>query len=218
MLGVEGREVITTPFTFVATAEAIIRAGAIPVFADIDPATFTIDPDEVARKVTAETACIVPVDIAGGLAEYTRLAKVTEHFKLPMIADASHSLGATLQRRTSAQWTDAAAHSFQATKNLTTAEGGCVGDTAQGAPPAGEAVVAARVDIKRIPATQSPASGEYDVVGIGMKGNLTDVHGGDRVGGNCRGLMRRRRSGRKSRHTIRSGWGDWRSISKRRAC
>ncbi|MBD3258542.1 hypothetical protein GF377_08925 [candidate division GN15 bacterium] len=174
-LNVEGGDVITSPFTFVATVEAIIRAGANPVLADIDPVTLTIDPDEVLRKAGDKTRAIVPVDIAGCPADYERLVKVAEHFKLPMIADASHSLGATLKRKSTAQWTDAAVYSFQATKNLTTAEGGCVTTRHK--------VLHERVKLLSLHALTSNAyerrkAGQwsYDVVGVGMKANLSDVH------------------------------------------
>ena len=173
-LGVEGKEVITSPFTFVATVEAIVRAGGSPIFADIDPATLNIDPDEVARKVTNKTSCVLPIDIAGQLADYPRLKKVCEHHKLPMIADASHSFGASLKRKTTAQWTDAAIHSFQATKNLTTGEGGCVATRHK--------ILHARLRPMTLHALTSNAyqrreAGEwqYDVVGLGMKANLTDM-------------------------------------------
>jgi dTDP-4-amino-4,6-dideoxygalactose transaminase len=121
-----GREVITTSLTFAATAASIIRTGAMPVLADIDPATLNIDPDEVARKVTTQTMAILSVDIAGHPADYPALLAISAKRRLPLIADAAHSLGATYAGQSSAQLTDAAVYSFQATKNLTTADGGMV--------------------------------------------------------------------------------------------
>lgn len=174
-IGAGGGEIITTPFTFVATIEAIYRVGGIPIFADIDPVTLTIDPDEVGRKVTDKTRCIVPVDIAGHPCDYSRLAKVCDYYKLPMVADASHSLGALRGRKTPAQWADAAVYSFQATKNVTAAEGGCVATRHK--------IVRDRVKLLSLHALTSNAyqrrqagKWDYDVVGVGMKANLSDVH------------------------------------------
>ena len=170
-----GREVITTPFTFAATAAAIIRTGALPVFADIDPATLNIDPDEVARKITRRTACVLPVDVAGHPADYPELNAVCDRKHVPLVADAAHSLGATVGRRSVARLTDAAVHSFQATKNLTTADGGMVLTNHK--------MIAERVKLLSQHAMTSNAcqrrkSGRwaYDVLAPGLKANLTDVH------------------------------------------
>lgn len=170
-----GTEIITTPFTFVATAAAIFHTGATPVFADIDPATLNIDPDEVARKVSPQTLCVLPVDIAGHPADYKQLAKVCRAHSLSLVADAAHSLGGGIGRRSVAQLTDAAVHSFQATKNLTTADGGAVLTRHK--------ILADRVRLLSQHAMTSTAyqrknvsAWEYDVVGLGQKANLTDVH------------------------------------------
>jgi len=80
-----GQEVITTPFTFVATIEAILHCGAIPVLADIIPDTLGIDPDEVARKISNQTACILPVDIAGHPVDYERLCPLAAEHSIPLI-------------------------------------------------------------------------------------------------------------------------------------
>jgi dTDP-4-amino-4,6-dideoxygalactose transaminase len=170
-----GREVITTSFTFAATAASIIRTGAMPVFADIDPATLNIDPDEVARKITPRTACVLPVDVAGHPADYPELGDVCDRRHVPLVADAAHSLGASIGRYSVARVADAAVHSFQATKNLTTADGGMVVTRHK--------IVADRVRLLSQHAMTSNAhqrrkSGRwaYDVLAPGLKANLTDVH------------------------------------------
>ena len=94
-----GREVITSSFTFAATAASIIRTGALPVLADIDPATLNIDPDEVTRKVSPRTLCILPVDIAGHPADYPELLAISAKRRLPLISDSAHSLGAMVGRK-----------------------------------------------------------------------------------------------------------------------
>lgn len=170
-----GREVITTPFTFAATSASIIRAGAMPVFADIDPATLNIDPDEVARKFTPRTACVLPVDVAGHPADYSALADICDRRHVPLVADAAHSLGASIGRYSVARVVDAAVHSFQATKNLTTADGGMVVTNHK--------LLADRVRLLSQHAMTTNAyhrriSGRwaYDVLAPGLKANLTDVH------------------------------------------
>jgi len=124
--GLAGREIVTTPYTFVGTVEAIISAGATPVFADIDPATLTIDPDEVDRKCSKKTAVILPVDIAGYPSDYIRLNKICDARQLMLLADAAHAIGSGYRRRSIPQLCDAAVFSFYSTKNLTCGEGGMV--------------------------------------------------------------------------------------------
>ncbi|MCK4460803.1 MAG: DegT/DnrJ/EryC1/StrS family aminotransferase, partial [candidate division Zixibacteria bacterium] len=113
-----GREVITTPFTFVATIGAIMSLGARPVMADISPDTLNIDPDEVDRKFSENTGGVVPVDIAGHPADYDRLLSICDQAATPLIADAAHSIGATYRRLTIPNLADGAVISFYATKNL----------------------------------------------------------------------------------------------------
>ncbi|HOD65672.1 MAG TPA: DegT/DnrJ/EryC1/StrS family aminotransferase [candidate division Zixibacteria bacterium] len=122
--GVPGREVVTTPYTFVATVEAILLAGGTPVFADIDPHTLTIDPDAAARKVGKKTAAVVPVDIAGHPCDYPRLNDLCGAHNLPLVADAAHAIGGAYRRRAIPKLCDAAVYSFYSTKNLTAGEGG----------------------------------------------------------------------------------------------
>jgi len=169
-----GREVITTSYTFAATAASIIRTGAMPVLADIDPVTLNIDPDEVARKVTPHTLAILVVDIAGHPAQYPSLLAISAKRRLPLVADAAHSLGATYAGKSSAQLTDAAIYSFQATKNLTTADGGMVVTRHK--------AIAERARLLTQHAMTSNAyqrrkanRWEYDVLAPGLKANLTDV-------------------------------------------
>ena len=169
------KEIITTPFSFVATAAVILRTGAIPVFADIVPATLNIDPDEVVRKIGPKTMGILPVDIAGHPADYRELADLCKKHDLPLIADAAHSLGAGIGQKSVARLADVAVHSFQATKNLTAADGGMILSRHK-----------TLVDRVRLlsqhgmtaAAFQRKKSNrwEYDVVCLGQKANLTDLH------------------------------------------
>ncbi|HET8649536.1 MAG TPA: DegT/DnrJ/EryC1/StrS family aminotransferase [Gemmatimonadales bacterium] len=97
-----GDEVITTPFTFFATAGAIHNAGGIPVFADINPETFNIDPDAVEAAITPQTRAIVAVDLYGQMAELERLIPLAERHGLALIEDAAQAIGA--RRKINGQW------------------------------------------------------------------------------------------------------------------
>jgi dTDP-4-amino-4,6-dideoxygalactose transaminase len=118
-----GDEVITPPFTFVATVETVVLLGATPVFADIDPVTFTLDPADVARKLTPQTKAIVPVHLFGQLADMAGLRR----FGIPLIGDGAQAIGATQEGREVAQWSELTTLSFYPTKNLGAAgDGGMI--------------------------------------------------------------------------------------------
>jgi dTDP-4-amino-4,6-dideoxygalactose transaminase len=113
-----GDEVITTAYTFYATAEAIARVGATPVFADIDPGTFNLDPQAVDAAVTERTRAIVPVHLYGGPADMPALRDVADRHGLAVIEDAAQAFGATLNGRGAGSFGDMATFSFFPTKNF----------------------------------------------------------------------------------------------------
>jgi perosamine synthetase len=124
-----GDEAITTPMTFAATANAVLYVGAEPRFADIDPGTLLIRPEAVAAAVTGRTRAILPVDYAGHPADYPALRTIAESAPggpLTIIADASHSLGATVDGRSVGTLADMTVLSLHPAKILTTGEGGAV--------------------------------------------------------------------------------------------
>ena len=122
-----GDEVITTPFTFFATAGAIVNAGGIPVFADILPDTFTVDPQSVRQLITQKTRCILPVHLYGQCADMDALTGIATEYNLPIIEDAAQALGTRMNNRQPGNWGIAAALSFYPTKNLGAAgEGGAI--------------------------------------------------------------------------------------------
>lgn len=127
-LGIEpGDEVVTPPFTFVATAETIALLGARPVFADIDPATFNLDADQAAAKITHRTKALMPVHLFGQLADMTALGAIAERHGLPVIGDAAQAIGAEQSGRPVAAWSDLTTLSFYPTKNLGAAgDGGMI--------------------------------------------------------------------------------------------
>jgi dTDP-4-amino-4,6-dideoxygalactose transaminase len=113
-----GDEVITTPMTFAATAEAILLSGAQPVFADIDPASWTIDPEQVARAITPRTRAVVPVHLFGRMADMARILRIARRHGLRVIEDAAQAHGAMSDGRRAGSIGDAGCFSFYPTKNL----------------------------------------------------------------------------------------------------
>lgn len=119
-----GDEVITTPLTFCATANAILHAGATPVLADVDPLTQNLDPAAVAAAITPRTAAILPVHFAGRPCDMTALVALADRHGLELIEDCAHAIEATHRGQPVGTFGRFAAFSFYATKNLTTGEGG----------------------------------------------------------------------------------------------
>lgn len=113
-----GDEVITTPFTFVATTEAIMIVGAKPVYADIDPADFNLDPTEVEKKITPKTKAILPVHLYGQCADATRLGEIASRHGLKVVYDGAQAIGSTHEGHSIGAYGDASTLSFYPTKNL----------------------------------------------------------------------------------------------------
>ncbi len=119
----EGDEVITSTFTFIATAEAICYVGATPVFVDIDPKTFNLDPELVAQAITPRTRAIIPVHLFGQPANMPALMALAKQHKLITIEDCAQSFGAAVNGTMTGSFGIAGCHSFFPSKNL-----GCYGD------------------------------------------------------------------------------------------
>ena len=119
-------EVIVPPYTFVATATAVVEANAVPVFADIDAATFNLDPRAVEAAITPRTKAIVPVHFAGQPADMEAFEALARARNLLVLEDAAHAHGAAYRGRPAGSLGDLAAFSFQSSKNLTAGEGGIV--------------------------------------------------------------------------------------------
>jgi perosamine synthetase len=120
-----GDEVVTSPFTFVATINAILESGATARFADIQPADFCIDPDAVDAAVTERTAAVMPVHLYGQCADMTRIMRTANRLGLSVVEDAAQAHGATVDGRSAGTF-GIGSFSFYATKNLTTGEGGMI--------------------------------------------------------------------------------------------
>lgn len=162
-----GDEVITTPLTWVATANVILEVGATPVLVDIDPATRNIDLNRIEAVITAKTKAIIPVDLAGLPVDRDRLYAIAGEHKLRVIEDAAQSFGASWNNKPIGKTGDFVSFSFHANKNLTTAEGGALVLPADADPTLCERL---RLQgMKRFP------DGGMDVDVLGGKFNLTDI-------------------------------------------
>jgi UDP-4-amino-4,6-dideoxy-N-acetyl-beta-L-altrosamine transaminase len=123
-LELERGEVITTPFTFVATANAILFNNLKPVFADIKKDTYNISPEQIRKKVTAETKAIIYVDFAGQPCDIKEIKEIAEDYDLYLIEDAAHALGAEYEGKKVGGFADITEFSFHPVKHITTGEGG----------------------------------------------------------------------------------------------
>ncbi len=113
-----GDEVITTPFTFIATAESIAKCGARPVFVDIDPRTYNIDPAQIEAKITKKTRAILPVHLYGQPATMERILEIAKRHNLKVIEDAAQALGAEYKGKKIGSQSDAGCLSFFPSKNM----------------------------------------------------------------------------------------------------
>ncbi len=170
----KGDEVITSPYTFAATGEAILYVGARPVFADIDPVTLNIDPEQVQRAITRVTRAIIPVHMAGLACAMDAILAMARRGKIRVIEDAAHAFGTSWNGRRVGAIGDATCFSFYATKNLTTGEGGMLTtDDAR------LAEKARRLSLHGLShgawnRYSRAGSWRYDVVDLGFKYNMTD--------------------------------------------
>ena len=121
-----GDEVITTALTFCATVNTIIHAGAKPVLVDVDPATFNIDPREVAAKITSRTKAIIPVHFAGLACDMDALVTIARRRGLMIIEDCAHAVETTYKGKQAGTFGNFGCFSFYVTKNMTTGEGGMI--------------------------------------------------------------------------------------------
>ena len=174
--GIEtGREVITTPYTFCATINAIIHAGGTPVLADIDLATLNIDPAAADAAVTSRTAALLPVHFAGRPAPLARLGGIAARHGLTIVDDAAHAFGAAAGSRRIGAAADLTAFSFHVVKNITTGEGGMV--TTDRADWAERIRVLALHGMSRDAWARYAGRGaaQYEVVDAGFKYNMMDL-------------------------------------------
>lgn len=123
-LNLKGGEIITTPFTFIATSNAILWEHCTPVFVDIDPETFNIDPAKIEEKITYHTVAIMPVHVFGNACDIEAIDAIAKKHRLKVIYDAAHAVGVNYRGKSIFCYGDISCTSFHATKMLNTTEGG----------------------------------------------------------------------------------------------
>jgi perosamine synthetase len=121
-----GDEVITTPFTFIATVNTIMMAGAKPVFVDIDPTNLNIDPAKIASKITAKTKAIMPVEVFGNPAGFDKICEIAQKHNLVVIEDSCEALGSALNSKKAGTFGAMSVFAFYPNKQITTGEGGMI--------------------------------------------------------------------------------------------
>ncbi|MBN2021139.1 MAG: DegT/DnrJ/EryC1/StrS family aminotransferase [Sedimentisphaerales bacterium] len=122
----KGDEVITTPFTFIATSNVIMMAGAEPVFVDIDPVSMNIDVGAIERKITRKTKAIIPVEVFGNPADFDKICQIAEKHKLIVLEDCCEALGSALNGKKAGTFGKMSVFAFYPNKQITTGEGGMI--------------------------------------------------------------------------------------------
>lgn len=171
-----GDEVITTPITFAASANAVLYCGGTPVFADINPRTYTIAPESIEERITPRTKAVIAVDFTGQACDYTAIRSICERHKLYLIEDAAHSIGTSYRGTPAGSIADLTTFSFHPVKTITAGEGGAV--TARDAELAQRVLLFARHGITRDAALledKGNSNWYYEQQMLGYNYRLTDV-------------------------------------------
>ena len=171
----KGDEVITTIFTFAATANTIIHVGAKPVFVDIDSKTFNIDPEKIEEKITKKTKAIMPMHYGGQPVEMDKVMKIAKKHNLVVIEDAATAIGAEYKGKKVGNISDFAVFSFHPIKNMSTGDGGMV--TTNNEKFAEQLSILRLHGMSKDAWKRHSASGSwlYDIVAPGFKYNMTDL-------------------------------------------
>lgn len=160
-------EVITTPLTWVASANVILTVGATPRFVDVDPLTRNIDLNQIEKVINTQTKAILPVDLAGLPVDRKHLYQIADKYTLRVIEDAAQSFGSYSHGKRLGCTGDLVSFSFHANKNMTTTEGGCL--------VMNTSAEAALFEKLRLQGVERFADGTMDVDVLGGKANMTDV-------------------------------------------
>lgn len=170
-----GDEVITTPMSFCATANAILQAGAQPVFVDVEEETGNLNAELIGSAITEKTKAIIPVHLYGQMCDMKKLGKIAKKYSLKIIEDAAHAIEASRDNIRVGQISDAACFSFYTTKNITSGEGGAVStDNKQ---------IADNLKMLRLHGIDKTAADRYtkqykhwDMLLLGWKYNMDNIH------------------------------------------
>lgn len=170
-----GDEVITTPMTFAATVNVIIHQRAIPVFADVLPNSFHIDPHQIESKITKRTRAIIPVHFGGLPCDMDAIMNIARKHRLYVIEDAAHAVGGQYKGRRIGTIGDFTCFSFYATKNITTAEGGMVTTDEEEKAKMIDQMSRHGLDLDSWQRHSNREFKHYEVVYPGYKYNMTDL-------------------------------------------
>lgn len=171
-----GDEVITTPLTFVASANCIVYRGGTPIFADIKKDTYNIDPNEIKKKITKKTKAIIPVHFAGQPCDMDEIGEIAQENNLYVIEDAAHAIDAEYKGKKIGNISDLTNYSFHPVKNITTAEGGMV--TTNNDELSDKLLMFRTHGISRDAVKRFGKSGGfyYDMQYLGFRYNLSELH------------------------------------------
>ena len=169
-----GDEVITTPYTFTATANVVVHTGARPVLADVREDDFNIDPAAIERAITPRTKAIIPVHFAGEPCDMDAIMSIARAHNLLVLEDAAHAVGAMYRGRMVGSIGDATAFSFYATKNMTTGEGGALATDDEGLSERVRSLTLHGMNRDAWNRYDAGGSWRYDIAEFGFKDNLTD--------------------------------------------
>ncbi|MCM8787198.1 MAG: DegT/DnrJ/EryC1/StrS aminotransferase family protein [Candidatus Omnitrophica bacterium] len=165
-------QIITTPFTFCATVNSIIHAGAKPIFADIDRETFNIHPQEIEKKITKKTKAILIMHYGGLPCDMDAILEISKKYKLVIVEDAAHALGSQYNGKKIGSFSTISCFSFHATKNITTGEGGAIATNEKKIFDFVNKAYFHGIDIQ---SWQRKGSWFYKVIYPGFKYNLSDI-------------------------------------------
>ena len=171
----EGDEVITTPFTFAATANAILHCGGKPVFVDIDRRTFNIDSEKIESAITKRTKCLLPVHYAGQPVNLGKMKAIAKRHNLYIVEDAAHAIGTEYKGKKIGAHGDLVCFSFHPVKNITTGDGGAITTNNK--------KLAKKLAILRVNGMEKEAwkraskagTWDYDIVALGFKYHMNDI-------------------------------------------
>lgn len=170
-----GDEVITSPMTFVATANTIVLAGAKPVFVDAEIDTYNIDVNKIEAAITPKTRAILPVHYAGLPVDLDPIYEIAKKHNLRVIEDAAHAIGAAYKNKQIGSFGDTQIFSFHPNKNMTTGEGGCISTRDEKLAKTIEILRFHGIDREAWNRFSKEGSQHYDVVAPGFKFNMLDL-------------------------------------------
>lgn len=170
-----GDEVITTVYTFSATATVIVHCGARPVLVDVRTQDFNIDPEAIERAITPRTKAIIPMHFGGEPCDMDAIMDIARRHNLKVLEDAAHSIGTWYRGRPVGQLSDAAAFSFYANKNITTGEGGALATADEQLSERVRTLTLHGMTRDAWNRYDAGGSWRYDIAEFGFKDNLTDI-------------------------------------------